>query len=68
MWKDITIDGNSYHVLIEDGYIKRGTITKNGDIIPAYVYRRRDGFWTIENVISVSAFRSGIRRGTIILN
>ena len=54
-------------VCVEDGLIVRGLIKDiNDSYVTAYVYRRqRDGSWSREDSISASAFRSGVRRGTI---
>jgi len=60
-----TIEGRT--VYTENGYILRGIILdRNRQQVPAHVYRAtRDGYWNIEYWLSVDAFRSGVRRGTI---
>ena len=63
MWKVVC----GYDVFVEDGVIVRGM---NGDGTKAtYVYRKdRKGGWNKEDKITVEAFRSGVRRGTIQMN
>lgn len=71
MWKDITICGKTYNVLIEDGFVVRGTKIPYGQSqpVPAYVYRfdskAGHGWWKENHGVSLEAFRSGVRRGTI---
>ncbi len=53
-----------YDVYVENDKVIRGT--KANVTLPAYVYRScKTGGWDREYNISVSAFRAGIRRGTI---
>ena len=58
MWKEIL--GNE--VYVEDGFVLRGV--SNG--VAVYPYRKsRSGGWDLEKRLTESAFRSGVRRGTI---
>lgn len=58
---------SGYDVFVESGMILRGILYDScGSSSSAYVYRRcRDGSWTRCSGLSVAAFRSGVRRGTI---
>lgn len=59
MWKKIL----GYDVFVEDGQIVRAM--KENGTLPASVYKKnRRGGWDNACPCSVSAFRSGIRRGT----
>lgn len=53
-----------YDVYVENDRVLRGT--KANGTLPAYVYRRVDERrWDNNCGITVNAFRSGVRRGTI---
>ena len=52
-----------YDVYVEDGKVLRGT--KDNGQLPAYVYRAGKRGWELDCVVSVAAFRAGVRRGTI---
>lgn len=58
---------SGYEVFVESGNILRGILYDPfGSPLTAYVYRRRrDGSWSCCSSISVSAFRSAVRRGTV---
>lgn len=58
-WKVIS----GYEVYIEDGKVLRGISSRNTTVYP---YRRcRHGGWDNVSGLSMAAFRSGVRRGTI---
>lgn len=58
---------SGYEVFVESGNILRGILYDPfGSPLTAYVYRRcRDGSLSRCSSISVSAFRSAVRRGTV---
>ena len=61
---------SGYHVYVEDGFIIRGIVDKGtSHERPAYVYRwtPRWKLWNRSIIITVNAFRSGVRRGTIMM-
>lgn len=53
-----------YDVYVENDRVLRGT--KANGTLPAYVYRScKTGGWYSNGGITVNAFRSGVRRGSI---
>lgn len=56
-----------YRVYIRNGQIVRGMLDSGRDQRPAYLYRYnpRLGIWSSCVSMSVNAFRSGVRRGTV---
>ena len=56
-----------YDVYVEDGKVLRGIkLDHNGHEVAAYPYRQsRSGGWDLISGISLTAFRAGIRRGTM---
>lgn len=66
----IRLDGwitvNGYDVYVEGGIVKRAMPPDGMEIKTLYPYRaQRSGGWWKENGLSVSALRSGMKRGTI---
>lgn len=56
-----------YRVYIRNGQIVRGMLGQGRDQRPAWLYRYnpRLGVWSSCVSMSVDAFRSGVRRGTV---
>lgn len=55
-----------YEVYVEDGYILRGVSSTDWRQVPTHVYRAcKPSGWSSTGPITVDAFRSGVRRGTI---
>lgn len=56
-----------HEVFVENGKILRGMVRdSNGSYKPTYPYRlNRNGTWIIETGVTLAAFRSAVRRGTM---
>lgn len=52
-----------YYVYVEDGKILRGLSHDHQKT--TYVYRHIKNGWICENGITIAAFQTGVRRGTI---
>lgn len=67
--KDGWITVGDYDVYVEDGIVKRAMMKYADNYTTLYPYRKsRSGGWDREDNLTVSALRSGMRRGSIILS
>lgn len=58
-----TIQG--YKVYVEDGKVLRGILGEGNSQRTAYPFRRSKNGWDNDSGLTVNAFRSGVKRGTV---